>query len=509
IDELAKLNLKPTDLIWVEGKSAGWRNPMEIDDLKFHLEDLSEQSVINEEYKQIDERETAVAVPVARESSNIKKPSKNIFVSLPEGLQPSVTLESPDSLKIPFSTAILDTEKVPPPLNDSREESPDSRQEPIDWKQSVNFNGDIDTMEVKEFEPDDNSNSSLNENRNYGDWRKQPRPVEKKVIRKKHLFIAIGLLALLAIGLIRRSGKENITASPLETSTSVSLNEVQDQSEQTTEENPALTYQEEYLPDAKFFEEQMKREEGVTGDPSSPVIEENKDAIPLPVSKEPIQLPAEKESIQIPSVEKREEKKAATDDKKDKAAVNKKDSPETQTTTKKDNNAVNKKEAELQIPVKKENAIANKKDNPVLPAAKQNNTINKKDNSELQTVTKKENIASNASSQPVIKKEPSVPLTQLIDISGDYLPSQSGEGVNGYKVTMQNNSKQVLKVVAVDVFYYADNHKLLNKKTLYFTDVPPKTNMILTAPANKEAVAVRHQLGLVSGEEGSIYFVKQ
>ncbi|HVE61333.1 MAG TPA: hypothetical protein VNA26_05920, partial [Chitinophagaceae bacterium] len=217
-----------------------------------------------------------------------------------------------------------------------------------------------------------------------------------------------------------------------------------------------------------------------------------------------IQLPAEKESI--PPVE----KKAATDDKKDRAAVNKKDSPETQTTTKKDNNAVNKKEPELQIPAKKENAIANKKDNPALPVAKQNNTaINKKDNSEPQAATKKENPALNANSQPVIKKEPSLPLTQLIDISGDYLPSQSGDGVNGYKVTMQNNSKQVLKVVAVDVFYYADNHKLLNKKTLYFSNVQPKTNMILTAPANKEAVAVRHQLGLVSGEEGSIYFVKQ
>ncbi|HVE62077.1 MAG TPA: hypothetical protein VNA26_09665, partial [Chitinophagaceae bacterium] len=249
IDELAKLNLKPTDLIWVEGKSAGWRNPMEIDDLRFYLEDLSEQPAINAEYKQIYESETPVVVPVATESSNIKKPSKSIFVSLPEGLQPDFTSERRVLFERPVSAEISDTEKVDvqttaekldkkaqellekmqayakekssekieshrdiryaPPLNDSREESSDSREEPLDWKQSINFSGDLDNMEVKENEPEDKFNSSLNENRNYGDWRKQPRPVEKKVIRKKPILVGIGLLVLLAFGIIRRSGKES------------------------------------------------------------------------------------------------------------------------------------------------------------------------------------------------------------------------------------------------------------------------------------------------------------
>jgi len=38
LEELLELQLKPFDLIWVEGKSAGWRYPSEIDSLKPHLD---------------------------------------------------------------------------------------------------------------------------------------------------------------------------------------------------------------------------------------------------------------------------------------------------------------------------------------------------------------------------------------------------------------------------------------------------------------------------------------
>lgn len=66
-----------------------------------------------------------------------------------------------------------------PPLNNSRKESSVSREESSDWKHSINFNGDIDKMQVREIEPNDNSNSSSN--MNYGNWRKQPKLVEKRL----------------------------------------------------------------------------------------------------------------------------------------------------------------------------------------------------------------------------------------------------------------------------------------------------------------------------------------
>ena len=34
MDELVKLGLKPYDLVWVKGKSAAWRYPSEVEELK-------------------------------------------------------------------------------------------------------------------------------------------------------------------------------------------------------------------------------------------------------------------------------------------------------------------------------------------------------------------------------------------------------------------------------------------------------------------------------------------
>jgi len=45
IEELLPLKLKPYDLIWVEGKSAGWRYPSEIDSLKPYLNEGTETEV--------------------------------------------------------------------------------------------------------------------------------------------------------------------------------------------------------------------------------------------------------------------------------------------------------------------------------------------------------------------------------------------------------------------------------------------------------------------------------
>ena len=36
LEELLRLGLKPTDLIWVEGKSCGWSYPSELEELKLH-----------------------------------------------------------------------------------------------------------------------------------------------------------------------------------------------------------------------------------------------------------------------------------------------------------------------------------------------------------------------------------------------------------------------------------------------------------------------------------------
>ena len=43
VEELEQMGLKPYDLIWVNGKSAAWRYPGEIDDLKSFAPAVEEQ----------------------------------------------------------------------------------------------------------------------------------------------------------------------------------------------------------------------------------------------------------------------------------------------------------------------------------------------------------------------------------------------------------------------------------------------------------------------------------
>lgn len=116
--------------------------------------------------------------------------------------------------------------------------------------------------------------------------------------------VVIGLLVILAFGIITRSGGENITTSQVETSTPVSANEFEEQTMQPAQEIPSLSYQEDYLPDAKFFEEQMKKDEGITEEAALHASEE-KTETPAPIVKDAVQLPTEKESIQVAAEKKK------------------------------------------------------------------------------------------------------------------------------------------------------------------------------------------------------------
>jgi hypothetical protein len=482
IEELVQLSLKPTDLIWVEGRSAGWRNPMEIDSLKSYVPGFSEP-VVTRESMPVVEKTGSLSQPSAStpaKENAIQKQSKNIFVSLPAGLQIYDTIQRPDEAEIPDeveiheepvaenlgkkaqellnrvqaysqekSLAKIDSDKDVKhtlPFNDIKEEYPSSRE------QQETANTGSGKTDLKESGIDNKYTRSLNDiKEEYTNWRKQPKiETKKRVIGKKPLIAAAVLACVIALSVLWNSFNGKITAWPVENNAS-SIPVAKESEQMPVEKDEPLSVQKDDLPDADFFADQMNKDQvKITEEISVPVVNANTE-VDAPV----------RESIQI---------NPGTNENKI-AVINKKDNEGPEASTSK---------AE-----KKEDKIA---------------VINKKEEATVKTST----------SEPQIKKEkPSVPLTELINIDGDYLPSQKGDGVNGYKVTMQNNSDQVLKVVAVDVFYYGPNDKLLNKKTLYFSNVSPGANMILTAPSNKYAVAVNHQLGLVSSQEGAIFFVKQ
>lgn len=100
------------------------------------------------------------------------------------------------------------------------------------------------------------------------------------------------------------------------------------------------------------------------------------------------------------------------------------------------------------------------------------------------------------------------PLSQQIDVSAKYLRASRGKGLEGVELRLRNNSTQVLKTVAIDVFYYQDGDRLLDKETVYFNDIAPGEGFTVTAPGNKRASSATYQLGLISSD-GGLYVAKQ
>lgn len=99
VDELEKLGLKPYDLVWLDGRSAAWRYPSEMDELK-HFAPAVEEQPYDRFYKKNTTRQadaaqsinnvaptaaTVVATPTT--SGNTPQPvtAKKIYVTLPAG----------------------------------------------------------------------------------------------------------------------------------------------------------------------------------------------------------------------------------------------------------------------------------------------------------------------------------------------------------------------------------------------------------------------------------------
>ena len=100
LQQLVSAGLKPYDLVWVEGKSAAWRYPSEVDGLKAYAPNVEEQPYDRfykkpeekaaelpvEEIKPVKQKEEVFAEPV--EHNTMATASKKVFVAMPENHVP-------------------------------------------------------------------------------------------------------------------------------------------------------------------------------------------------------------------------------------------------------------------------------------------------------------------------------------------------------------------------------------------------------------------------------------
>jgi hypothetical protein len=90
-----------------------------------------------------------------------------------------------------------------------------------------------------------------------------------------------------------------------------------------------------------------------------------------------------------------------------------------------------------------------------------------------------------------------VPISQQVDLQSRLIMDKKKQ-INAVELIVKNNSKEVLKKVSVDVYYYKKGQKLLNKETVYFTNIYPKQLMTKSIAGNQRATSARSHLGEIS-----------
>jgi hypothetical protein len=186
LEELLQLKLKAFDLVWVEGKSAGWSYPSEIDALKIYITD-KEKTV----------ETTAVA-------SSAQLPEKDIISPPTKEIVSGKPTASPGAqhiyISLPASTHIKENAITftPQAENIEEEESPEARLE----RKAQELRNKIQAFSENKKQPkadndlDTKYARSLDDiKEEYSSWLHQQKK-KKNVVSKKTYFIIAGIAAL-------------------------------------------------------------------------------------------------------------------------------------------------------------------------------------------------------------------------------------------------------------------------------------------------------------------------
>jgi hypothetical protein len=128
LDDLMQLGLKAYDLVWVQGKSAAWRYPSEVDELKPIAPTVEEQPYDRFYKKPSDTHQEARPVAQQLPPEELKKqeipidpghekylPKKSVFVTMPGQKNNSSTAPQPAAKREEYTTPVQ-KERTPDPI---------------------------------------------------------------------------------------------------------------------------------------------------------------------------------------------------------------------------------------------------------------------------------------------------------------------------------------------------------------------------------------------------------
>ena len=424
LEELLQLNLKPFDLVWIEGKSGGWSYPSEIDALKIDVPETS---------KPAEKKEAATTTPTTLAGNYLPETASNefdsklaktiasepktqhIYISLPAGTQ----IAKPKSAS--FSSPQI-----------TEEESPEAKLErkALELRNKIQAFSQNKNLPKADNDLDTKYSRSLDDiKEEYSSWLYQQQK-KKNVFSKKSVLVVAGVVFLLIAGYF---------LIPIVLSSK-------------TDNTNVLSAQE------------IAASKPVFAQPDKLEKASDKSESAHKASKKTKKINATGKATYLSSKTYAPNAKIAKID-------NYIDSLKS---------AENKKKAQTEEVVYEIPSTAS-------TGSRQRTKRNDEAEANPTTVSKKETD--------------STPFTELIKLS-----ESTGNGTP--HLSLYNNSNKDINFVAIDVYYYKANKKLLQKKTLYFNRISAKSSAKLFVPQEKNAAAVRYEMGLIGTDDG-LYYAKQ
>lgn len=452
LEEIVQLNLKPFDLVWVEGRSAAWQYPFEVPALKPYVPETPQATPFQPIATEVLEKPVTSAPNPIHPKTQIPK---KVFVSVPKSYQPikeQPPLQKTEEVikEIPFHTPPAYTQQKP----------------------------------VEEEAPKTNYSRSLNEvEEEYTGWMYKQKTKKKSSVNPKDAVFAVLILAIVAGGFYVMS-EPSVTNAVMPANDLAKQNSKPDVISNTSNQVSNETPQED-IPQQNQSAPPLEEHQKNTNI-NDPVIVSKKEQRPVSV---PANVPTSHEKTN--PVSKQDDTR-----KEETAVVNKQ--PEVVQQPKEESKGSKKKLGEVikGIFTRKEKKEEPKNNDVVLedPKPADNRQAQRRSESEIKMEEPKEspNNSSNETNTAA--------LADQIDLT-----SNAGDnwmlGVKNLKITLRNRSNVTLQTASVQVNYYDENNRLLEKKLVYFSNVVPKGKATVAAPDNKFADRVDYKLVTVSAKE--------
>jgi hypothetical protein len=475
LEELLQLNLKPFDLVWMEGRSAAWQYPSEIPSLKPYVPETPQTNVPFQPIATSAMEENFV------QTGNLNSNTQS---------EPSPQIPTPQKTDSPKRVFV----SIPKTYTPSRSESNYPEQSPYAPKPQPNYGreGEVKTtaatysqpthsyQQQKPVEEEVRTNYSRSMNdveEDYTSWVYNKKTKKKASVNPKELVLAALILAVIG-------GGYYVMSKPSVANSILPANKVATQTnEQTAESNTTNFEEQKLIPKQKTAP--ALNDISATTEPKSKTI---KTKNPVIVSKTGTNssVPSSQNSMPVektnPNIH---------DDNTDVVFTE----PEVKQQPKETTSPEKKKkfgEVLKGIFSKKEKKEETAKtDEPITEDPKPANN---------RQATRREDDENSSNTNTGANEVNTASLMEQIDLSSN-APDNWMLGVKNLKITLRNRSNVTIQTASVLVSYYNENNDLLEKKLVYFNNVGPKSKAIAVAPDSKFADHVEYKLASASAKE--------